>query len=112
MDNDTGLEKSIRVRILGREYALRVRAEDEELTRDVAAYVDAKMQMFQQAHAGQSELTAAVITALAVAEELYSTWEEQDAEIDELGDELGALADRLAGALGTPEAPLDGRSEA
>ncbi len=100
MGKDAGLDKSIRVRILGREYALRVRPGDEALTRDVAAYVDGKMQAFQQAHPGQSELTAAVITALAIAEELYSTWEEDDA-VDEA---LDALADRLDGVLGRPEA--------
>lgn len=103
MSKEAGLEKSIRVRVLGREYALRVHPGDEDLTRDVAAYVDAKMQAFQQAHPGQSELTAAVITALAITEELYTTWE----DADDVDDALEALADRLGDVLGTPEAASD-----
>ena len=93
------MEKPIRVEILGREYSLRVRPEDEELTLDIASYVDEKMQAFKEAHPGQSELTTAIITALAIAEELYSSWEAQDAAEDAFDETLEALADRLGEAL-------------
>ena len=79
------MEKSIRVQVLGREYALRVREEDERATREIAAYVHAKMKAFKQAHPDQPEMTAAIVTAMAIAEELYAAREEQDAAVEELG---------------------------
>ena len=93
------MDKSIRVRVLGREYALLVREEDEAFTRDIAAYVDAKMQSFKKAHPEQPELTAAVITALAIGEEFYSAWESQDREMEEMENQLDLLDQQLAGAL-------------
>lgn len=65
------MQKSIRVRIAGREYSLRVREENETLTRELAQYVDGKLNAFKDAHPEQSDTTAAVITALAIAEELF-----------------------------------------
>lgn len=65
------MQKSIRVRIADRDYSLRVREENERLTRELAQYVDAKMQAFKDAHPEQSDTTAAIITALAIAEELF-----------------------------------------
>lgn len=100
---EQSFEKVIRVHVLGREYSLRVHEEDEDLTRDIAAYVDGKMQAFKETHPGQSELTTAVITALAIAEELYSTWEEQEDEEEVLEDALDRMANRLRDALGPRE---------
>jgi cell division protein ZapA len=65
------LQKSIRVTLLGREYTLRVKEDSESLTRELAQYVDAKMRTFKDAHPEQSETTAAIITAMAIAEELF-----------------------------------------
>ncbi|MFQ5568647.1 MAG: cell division protein ZapA [Rhodothermales bacterium] len=93
------MEKSIRVRILDRDYPLRVREEDEAFTRDVAAYVDAKMQAFKQAHPDQSDLITAVITALSLAEELYTTWDREHVALYTLEHELGALERQLEKAL-------------
>lgn len=91
------MEKSIRVRILGREYPLKVQhEEDEQLTRDIAAYVDAKMQAFKQAHPSQSDVVTAVFTALSIAEELYSTWEDEDRVMKSLESEINTLEQKLA----------------
>lgn len=90
------MDKPTRVRLLGREYTLRVREEDEALTQEMAAYVSAKMEAFRNAHPEQSEITAAVITALALAEEIYTLRDKRYPEID---DELAALDKRLADAL-------------
>lgn len=98
------MEKPLRVSILGREFTLRVSDEDEELMRDVAAYVDGKMQAFRQAHPNQPEITNALMTSLAIAEELYAAWEEQDELREVLGHALDGFADRLDGALEPPEA--------
>ena len=48
------MEKSIRVRILGRDYPLLVKEKDEALTRNMASYIDGKMQAFKKAHPDQS----------------------------------------------------------
>lgn len=98
--------RPVRVRILGREYPLRVRPGDEALTRDMAAYVDGKLRAFKDAHPEQSDMTAAVVVALALAEELYLSWEERDAARADhaaadaaVEDALDALEARLAGLL-------------
>ena len=91
--------KSIRVSILGRDYALRVDEDDEAQTRRIADAVNRKMQAFQDAHPEQAELTTAVITALALAEELHDLRAEHTEEQQRLDGELDALADRLQTAL-------------
>ena len=96
------MEKPIRVRVLSRDFALRVRPEDEALTHDFANYVDGKMRAFKEAHPDQPELTVAIVTALALAEELYAARDAQEhlEYIDHrLGEELTDLDGRLAQAL-------------
>ena len=95
------MEKSIRVRILGRDYPLRVHEDAEAATREVAALVDARMQAFKTAHPEQPDLVTAVVTALALAEELYNTREIPTDFFDQLDDELDALDRQLAEALAT-----------
>ncbi len=68
----------IRIRVLDREYTLRVREGDEEATRAMADYVDAKMRTFRTEHPEQSEFTSTIITALALAEEVFTIREEHD----------------------------------
>ncbi|HMB91499.1 MAG TPA: cell division protein ZapA [Rhodothermales bacterium] len=92
--------KSIRVRILGRDYPLIVREEDEAITREMASYVDSKMQTFKQAHPEQSDLVTAIITALALTEEVYKLRETENNALEHLDTELDALDRQLAQALG------------
>lgn len=96
------MANTIKVTILGREYALRVREESETVTRELATFIDRRMTSFKQAHPEQSELTAAIITALAIAEDLYALRQERrqaDVNIAELDDALTALSNRLTEAL-------------
>jgi len=93
------MEKSISVRVMGRDYTLRVNEEDESITREIATYVDDKMTSFRSAFPKQPEVTTAVIAALAIAEELYAARERQERILEETEDEVNALADKLAGAL-------------
>ena len=97
------MEKSIRVRILGRDYPLLVREQDEALTREMAAYIDAKMQTFKKAHPDQSDLVTAVVTALALTEELFNLSERNNRAIHTLDHELGVLDRTLAEALANGE---------
>ena len=97
--SDEPQTKSIRVHVLGREYALRVEEEDEAFTREVASFVNARMEQFRDEHPEQAELTTAVITALALAEELHTLQEEQAGGTDALNEELDQLANRLGSAI-------------
>ena len=96
---DESHTKSIRVHILGREYALRVHEDDEAFTREMASFVNARMEQFRDAHPEQAELTTAVITALALAEELHTAKEDQADGTEALNDELDRLADQLGQAV-------------
>lgn len=97
------MEKSISVRVMGRDYTLRVNAEDEDMTREIAGYVDNKMTAFRTAFPKQPEITTAVIAALAIAEELYSARERQDKLLEEADDELEALSEKLDEVLKLPD---------
>lgn len=96
---DESQTKSIRVHVMGREYALRVQEEDEAFTRKVASYVNERMEQFRDEHPEQAELTTAVITALALAEELHTQKEARINDAEALNDELDRLTDRLEGVL-------------
>jgi cell division protein ZapA len=96
---DAPQTKSIRVHILGREYALRVQEDDEAFTREMASFVNARMEQFRDNHPEQAELTTAVITALALAEELHTQEEAQTNATRALNEQLDRLADRLGAAV-------------
>ena len=99
------MDRSIRVRILGRDYPLRVRRpEDEAAMRQMAAAVDERMQAFKKQYPEQPDLVAAVVTALALAEELSLLRDATEADAAALDDALSALDRRLATAL-APAAP-------
>ena len=93
------MENAITVYVMGRDITLRVKKEDEELTREIAAYVDAKMKAFKTSFPKQPEMTTAVVTALALAEELYTAREALTGAISEAEQELDGLADRLGSVL-------------
>ena len=94
------MEKSIRVRILGREYGLRVQEDDEELTKEIADYLDTKMRSFRSSHPDQQDLTTAVIAGLAVTEELFSRQQMAEGEKSRMGSALDELSDLLDTVLG------------
>lgn len=93
------MEKPIRVRILNREYPLRVRPEDEEPMRRLAAALHERMTAFKKAHPEQPDVVAAVMTALAYAEAAEGAHRDVPpdliAQLDALSAELThALADQ------------------
>lgn len=95
--------KSLRVEILDHEYPLRVSEEDETFTRDVAAYVDERMRAIRSEVAGVSDLTYAVLGALAIAEELRLTREELARLRAAVGADADALAEKLDAVLDEEE---------
>lgn len=102
---DSTQTKSIRVTILGREYALRVEEGDEAHTRRIASSLDARMRQFKEAHPEQAELTTAVMTALSLAEELFLQREQHDDGTAALSKELAHLSQRLDEAVPADVAP-------
>lgn len=87
--------KSLRVEILDHEYPLRVSEQDEAFTKRLAAYVDGRMRQVQSEISGVSDLTYAVLGALAIAEELHLVRD----ELQRLRAAVDADADALAGRL-------------
>jgi cell division protein ZapA len=96
---DSEQTKSIRVQILGREYALRVQEGDEAHTRRIASSLNTRMKQFKQAHPEQAELTTAVMTALTLAEELFLQREKHEGGTAALNEELARLSEELNDAI-------------
>ncbi|MEP0545485.1 MAG: cell division protein ZapA [Rhodothermales bacterium] len=91
--------KSLRVEILDHEYPLRVTEQDEAFTKRLAAYVDGRMRQVQGEISGVSDLTYAVLGALAIAEELHLVRDELQQLRASIGTDADALADRLDAVL-------------
>jgi cell division protein ZapA len=63
-------KNSVKVNILGSEYALKSDA-DPEYVSDLASYVDQKMQKLQQGSSIHQPLKIAVLTAVNISDELF-----------------------------------------
>ena len=94
--------RSIRVRILDRDYPLRVAPADEAYTLHLAKYIDGRLRQIRSGIPHQPDLTHAIIGALELAEELFAA----RAEIDQLKArvevEVSELTETLDRALKQP----------
>ena len=95
----------IRVRILDRDYPLRVAPGDEDYTVHLAQRVDERLRRLRQALPSQPDLTHAVLATLEMAEELYAARAEADRLRARVEIEAAEMADVLDRAL---DAPPDG----
>lgn len=93
------MKTPLRVEVLGREYTLRVKEENAERTRAVAEQVDRRMRAFQRQHPEQAKLTTAIITALALAEDLRFERQDREEQTAALDEDLHALTATLTEAL-------------
>jgi cell division protein ZapA len=100
--------RSIRVRVLDKEYPLRVAPADEAYTQHLAAFVDDRMRRVRKSIPTQPDLTHAVIGALELAEELFAA----RAEIDRLRAQVELEAADLAARLDAALAAGDGTATA
>ena len=91
--------KSIKVRIAGREYPLRVQTADEKTMRELALMVDERIETFKQAHPGHPDVVAAVVAALGLAEELIAARDTSSVLLSALDQEVAILDRELASAL-------------
>ncbi|HYE94974.1 MAG TPA: cell division protein ZapA [Rubricoccaceae bacterium] len=105
---------SIRVRILDREYPLRVAPADEAYMRHLAQLVDERLQRIRQGLPTQPDLTHAVLGALEIAEELFMARAETDRFRAQVELDAAALTDRLDALLasedGGPKPPKGKRT--
>lgn len=91
--------KQLRVEILDHEYPLRVSEQDEAFTKELAADVDDRLRALRDEIPGVSDLTYAVLGALALTEELRLVREELTHLRADLTTDADALADRLDAVL-------------
>lgn len=96
--------RSIRVRVLDREYPLRVHPADAGYTQHLAQLVDERLRRIRDGIPHQPDLTHAIIGALEMAEELYAARAEIDRLRAEVELEAKQLTQRLDAALGSPPA--------
>lgn len=102
---------SIRVRILDREYPLRVSPGDEAYTVHLAQMVDERIRRLRQALPSQPDITHAVLACLELTEELFTARADHDRLQAHVEVEAEALGARLDKALGVrPEGDGASRS--
>ncbi len=93
------MQKSIQVRILGKEYPLRVHEQDEDAMYEVARTVDSYMQFFKKDHPHQSDLVAAVIAALTLAEEVHTMRDTSNSVLQTMYRQMQHMEGELKSAL-------------
>ncbi|MDD5088002.1 MAG: cell division protein ZapA [bacterium] len=71
MRSEEDRETTVRVTILGQEYPLRAHA-DADYVREIAASLDARMRMIQQAEPDRPPLKVAILTALNLIDEVFA----------------------------------------
>lgn len=85
---------------MGRTYPLRVDPSDEDYMRDIASFVDEKMQTVRENFPGQPELTSAVIAALSIAEELMAERRKRKKQETQVHGELHDLIEEIDRVVG------------
>jgi cell division protein ZapA len=89
--------KSIRVRIYGSEYPLRV--DDEDLTNRAAEHLDRMMQELHTQIPDQPPVTLAVLSALNVSEELFHLRQDKKQLNQNVEQEIRSINQLLDGAM-------------
>ncbi|MCZ7555535.1 MAG: cell division protein ZapA [Bacteroidia bacterium] len=90
--------KSVRLRIYGQEYPLRV--DDEELTTESARRLDKMMTDLHTQIPDQPPVTLAVLSALNLAEDLSHEQEEKRQLLRKVEQDIRSITDLLDGAIG------------
>ena len=92
-------QESITVQILDRDYPLLVNSEDIATIRSVAENVNHRMKLFKEQYPEQTDLVAAVFTALELAEELMGARETSNVLLTAIDREADYLDRELSQAL-------------
>lgn len=91
------MAQTVKVNILGVDYPLR--SNDEALTQQLAADVDAQLREFQAKLPAQSTTTLAVLTALNFAEQEAHAIENERREIDRVAHEIETVTIAMEKAM-------------
>ncbi len=91
--------RSVRVRVLDKDYPLRVAPTDEAYTQHLASVVDERMRRIRRGIPAQPDLTHAVIGALQLAEELFAARAEADRMREQVEVEATEMIERLDAVL-------------
>ncbi len=81
--------KSIKVKIFGNEYPLK--GESEELTIQIANYVDMMLKNIHSKISDQPPLTIAILAALNITEELFREKENKETPPNQVSEELNSM---------------------
>ena len=93
------MDKSIRVSILDREYPLRVKEDEEDRARAIAAHVEERMQGIRRRLPTEPDITVAVMAAMALADDLYSTRSLEASAHQESVSEIEKLIDSITSVV-------------
>lgn len=91
-DGDRGT--TVWVSILGQEYPVRADA-DADYIREIAAFLDARMRMIQQADPDRSSLKIAILSALNLTDELFALRREKQVLVERYERKVRELTDHL-----------------
>ncbi len=93
----------VKVRILERDYPLKVERGDEEFTLNLARHVDERIREMRRSLPTQQDVTHVVLTALELAEEMFSARGEREQLQLLFERESTQMIERLTLALSGPE---------
>lgn len=95
-------QKSIKLEILGRSYALKVVPGDEKMMQDAAAFINERYKEYRQELKGQPDYTINAMALLSIAVDLFQEKSKSDTA-DELEDGLAETKQKLLKILGDIE---------
>ena len=87
-------EKTVRVTVFGQEYAIKGGV-DPDYIREVAAFVDTRMRESQAAQPSKPPLKIAILTALNLADELFTCRREEKERIERFEEKAREFSDSL-----------------
>ncbi len=88
----------VRVTILGQEYPVRADA-DATYIREIAAFLDARMRMLQQADPNRPPLKIAILTALNLVDEMFALKKQKQELADRFERKVKEFTEHLDRAL-------------
>ena len=93
------MERTVRVRILDREYLIRSDG-DEAQVQEIAAFVDRRFREIRERTEGLSDKKSAILVAFHIAGEYFQLLEERDRLVREIQDRAKALNSQIDALIG------------
>lgn len=93
----------IQIELLEQSYRVRVVAGEEERVRHLARLLDDRLEAFIAAHPGRAHLTAAIMTAFSLIDEVDRAHRARQDDDANVAQQVTGLADLLADVLTEPD---------